>query len=63
MKTKFTNEEQEELDEAIELMDNPFAFEFYCEACDYFQTDECPFKDKVQYNTRWKMIKCDHFMD
>lgn len=63
MKTKLTNEEQEELDEAIELMDNPLAFEYYCRACDYFQTDDCPFKNKVQDNTQWRYIKCNHFMD
>lgn len=62
MKTKFTKEEQEKLDEAIELMDNPFAFENYCEACDHFETEDCPLKGKVTYDTQWELIKCKNFM-
>ena len=63
MKYKFTQEEQEELDKAIELMEDPFAFENYCSACDNFQTDKCPFRNKVTFKTKWKQIHCNNFWD
>lgn len=37
-------------------------FEDYCNACDHFETDECPFKDKVDYANNWKKeIRCNKF--
>lgn len=52
-----------ELDEAVELLENPYSFEEYCNACDYFNTDKCPFKNKVSYMTKWKQIGCNNFWD
>lgn len=38
-------------------------WESFCGACDYFQKDECPFKDKVDYLTQYDHIGCKNFWD
>ena len=59
-----SKEEQEELELAVETMDNPYAFENYCGACDHFGIpEECPFFEKVNDHTEWKKIKCIDFWD
>lgn len=64
MKTKFTKEEQEDLDIAVEQMEDIYAFENYCGACDNFDDpDNCPFYNKVTFCTRWESIKCNKFWD
>lgn len=59
-----SKEDKEELDRCLEDMNNPYAFENYCSACDNFETDECPFNGKVNFDTKWKEeLNCDKFYD
>lgn len=30
----------------VDMTLNQFGFENYCGACDFFETDDCPYKDK-----------------
>lgn len=55
--------DEEELDIAVELMNNQYTFEEYCSACDNFGTDICSYKDKVTDMTKWKEINCNSFED
>lgn len=48
--------------EVMELSD-PFLFEKYCGSCDNFDTEGCPFRGRVDYDTEWRRIRCDGFMD
>ena len=53
----------EEFKELNDIMD-PYSFENYCGACDNFQTDNCPFKDKVFIDTEYKKeFNCENFWD
>lgn len=38
-------------------------WESFCGACDHFQKDDCPFKDKVDYLTQYDHIGCENFWD
>lgn len=38
-------------------------FENYCGNCDNFKTDDCPFVEVVEENTKWKDINCKNFWD
>lgn len=59
-----SREDKEELEEHIELMENPYSFEDYCGACDRFgNPEECPFFEKVHSRTYWKSLKCIDFID
>ena len=44
-----------------------FGFEHLCGSCDYFETNNCPHKDKVKEDTLWSEkdngIGCDNFWD
>lgn len=60
MKRYILSKEEEE---EIEENNNIFSFEEYCGQCIYFDTEECPFKDKVFSNTKYKNIKCSKFFD
>lgn len=62
MKTGMNNLTDEEIEEAYDALD-PFSFEKYCGSCFNFQSDECPFIDKVTYDTKWKEISCNNFFD
>lgn len=53
----------QEIDQAVKELENPWIFESYCGACDNFETDKCPFKDKVDDLTEWKYLPCDKFWD
>lgn len=49
-------------------MKNIFEFEDYCSACDNYHGNpcafkECPFKDTVTPETKWKEIGCSDFWD
>lgn len=60
---KMTKSLQREIDTIVELMEDPWAFEKYCGTCDNFQTDACPFRDRVDDETEWKKIGCKKFWD
>ena len=59
--------------EFIVNRDNPFYFEKFCGACDFFENEkECPFYGKVMADTMWESEthivegvkkKCDKFCD
>lgn len=53
----------EEIDQAQYELENPYCWESYCGACDNFETEQCPFKNKVCDITEWKQIKCNNFYD
>lgn len=38
-------------------------FEYFCGACDNFQTLDCPFMTLVNSKTRYKEIGCRSFWD
>lgn len=38
-------------------------FENFCNACDNFGTDDCPYNGKVDFSTNWKNIGCANFYD
>lgn len=42
---------------------NLCGFENYCSACDFFESDDCPFKGRVDGNTEWKSFGCKNFWD
>ena len=50
MKTGMNNLTEEEINEVYDALD-PFSFEKYCGSCCSFQSDECPFRDEVIYDT------------
>lgn len=57
---KPTKEEQRLIDDMLD----PLSFEKYCGACYNFNDEEqCPFYNKVDYETEWKKIKCNKFFD
>lgn len=63
MKNGYNNLSINEIEEANDALD-PFSFEKYCGSCIFFNTDECPYYNKVCDITRWKIdIKCNNFFD
>ena len=38
-----------------------YAFEKYCGSCDNFNTENCPFYNKVCNDTEWKEIHCQNY--
>lgn len=62
-KTRLTKEEELELSFNIDVMDNGWNFEHYCNSCENFGTDECPFKEKAGEFTNWKSLKCDKYLN
>lgn len=59
-----SKEDKEELEDAIEALNNPYSFEDYCGACRRFgEPDECPFFEKVHDHTRWADLRCEDFMN
>ena len=59
---KYPKDLQQMDEEDTELFLNK-DWESFCGACDYFQKDECPFKDKVDYLTQYDHIGCKNFWD
>ena len=58
---KLSVEDKEDLD-IVELKNNdPFAFEMYCGSCDNFNTYDCPFFDKVDYDTYYRFLQCKKY--
>lgn len=47
----------------VDMTLNQFGFENYCGACDLFETDDCPYKDKVDEYTDWRNFGCKKFFD
>ena len=62
MKTGMNNLTEEEINEVYDALD-PFYFKKYCGSCCSFQSDECPFRDEVIYDTEWEKIGCNNFFD
>lgn len=62
MKISFNDDE---VQKAIREMENPFEFENHCGACDNFDTDNCPFKGKVDCETEYSLppFRCKDFID
>jgi len=59
-KRKLNDDEIREVQDSLD----PFYWESYCGACDYFETDECPHKGYVDRITRWGIdVDCKKFMD
>ena len=46
-KLNLSKEEQEEFDNYLNDMNDPYAFENYCGACDFFYSTECPHLNEV----------------
>ena len=38
-------------------------FENFCNACDNFGTEDCPYNGKVVLSTDWRNIGCSNFDD
>ena len=53
----------EEIKDAVEDLENPYNWEEYCTACDNFETEYCPFRDKVNIGTKWRKLGCNCFWD
>ena len=60
-KLNLSKEEQEEFDNYLNDMNDPYAFENYCGACDFFDSTECPHINEVTTETLWKSINCKLF--
>lgn len=59
-----TKDEKEEAKEFVDELNNIYAFETYCGACMFYDTDDCPFRDEVFQSTDWKNdVKCNKFFD
>jgi len=59
-KRRFNEDEVRDIQDATD----PFYWEAYCGSCDYFETEECPFRGKVTNITRWEIdVRCKKFMD
>lgn len=59
---KLTKEEYDEFLLEKEMYDTE-TFENFCNACDNYGTEECPFNGKVFIDTKWKNIGCANFID
>lgn len=63
-KLKLDKDQKEDLVNYIEDMNNPFAFENYCGACNYFGDRlQCPYFDFVHAKTKWQVFGCKNFWD
>jgi hypothetical protein len=60
--SKLTKEEMDEAYLEMEMHDLR-TFENFCNACDNFDTDECPYRGKVDFSTRWVPLGCTKFID
>ncbi len=60
--SKISKEDMEEylLDREMTSIET---FENFCNACDNFGTDECPYNGKVVFSTDWRNIGCTKFED
>lgn len=57
---KLTVKEMEQFHVQQDMLTN---FENYCGACDNFDTEDCPFRGKVDEDTYWRELPCDKFWD
>ena len=58
-KTQKQNLLSDEDKQDIEDLLNPFSFENYCAACDWFETEDCPKLGKVYLSSE----ACENFWD
>ena len=58
-----TEWKEDAVNEAMSFLGHLINFENYCSACDNFDTDECPYKGRVDYDTDWRVIRCNNFLD
>jgi hypothetical protein len=52
-----------ENDPDVRMTLDKFAFEDYCGACMFFNTEDCPKYLEVDDITEWRKINCDKFWD
>lgn len=62
-KNEASKEQFKELSVAVDLLEDKYAWEFYCGSCDNLNTDDCPYKNKVDDLTYYPALKCKNFIN